>query len=1013
MPEGNRRVGVEVFASAAEASREMSTFKQSVSETGAAVSDANSRAAVAAQGLSSSSNAAAAALGATSTAATGTTRSVQQLDREIALAQRTLALWRGEIVAAEADENTDKAVLEGLRAEYKQLGAEIAVLRAEQRLLAVETATTASEERAATTATQQAAVAQTELTAATAAGAEASSLSAAQMLRVGGAVDKLALGVNTGARQLSVLAGAFSAASLPQFALIIGVSLLIGELLKLGKAKEVHVELNDKLIAQDIVLAQTAETAAERASKEKVVRGDLIAILSLLIDHSEKYNKAVEAQKNAQTELTLAQLRQEDAMNGVAASAGAFGENLGNAFVPGIKSAGQSVAEHTDEMQKNRAELDKNIESIIKFANETGKANDVIIRQAQEMGADADVIKRLTDELNSGLRAQRQWQAALDDQTIPAVNLRNTIEGEAQARKQLIERINGQVTAGKSLRDVVEANRSALEAELKSIKDGIDLDVAAGRVKGTHAAMQAELNRRIAEGHDGLEKYLAVVKASDEAHKNWSNSTDKATAAAKALALATNELVKESEIATAKDTVGDKGKFAALEEQVHAEIAAKRFALQQKNQLTADNNVLLLGIEQARIDRIKEDEIKARQEAATRIRAIYDAAIINEYDRHVAMVEKQVDEDRKFFTNLGISKNEIDALTTEARKGREDEFQRWFIEANRKSYEQIAKEGARFEHQLNQEKQREDAAFFKQQLRDFEQHEKEMQALIDKFGQRSGGHVAILDVNEIDKINNRLKALGLSVKGVDEHFGHATSNVHVFELRLKALERFSKGDYFGGLRASIKAVTLDMLESGQMAHTMGDLLESSFSRAVASGKSFLSTLGASLIQGMADIVAQVLKQIGLMLISKGIADVLMGIAINSNPFTAGAGTALIHAGTMEIVEGGLLGIAAGVVSGLGSLAGNAIQGNNSNSPTAGAGASGATTGGATPPRQQPASIIIDLSSSARQSQRPMHVTLELDRNVSNDLIQGKKVLTAGNIKDQNYKAVKRVVRKMK
>jgi hypothetical protein len=230
------------------------------------------------------------------------------------------------------------------------------------------------------------------------------------------------------------------------------------------------------------------------------------------------------------------------------------------------------------------------------------------------------------------------------------------------------------------------------------------------------------------------------------------------------------------------------------------------------------------------------------------------------------------------------------------------------------------------------------------------------------------------------------------VERVSDAFGRASRNARVFQAQLRALDRFDKGDMLGGLRASIQAVALDFLESGRAAEEMGGLIEGAFSAAVASGDNFIRTLGASLVEGMTQIIAQVLGQIGIMLISKGISDILMGIAWNANPLTPGAGSALIAAGTSEVIQGSLFSAAAGVVKGLGALAGNAIRGDKQS----GASASGATNATPAPgqPNPQTPPKVISFPTSPATSQ-PMALSVNIDRRGFKDALDGHEVVFEG------------------
>jgi hypothetical protein len=722
-------------------------------------------------------------------ATAGTARSAAVLGKEIAANQRVMAQLRIAIAENRAEILGLTIAMKSLEDQGKKDSVEATNLAARMELLDIETKQLVTSFGLLNAETGQMQLQLKNIPPVLDDTAEKAAFTTRQTVQLSAAASRMTGAAIPGARAIGLLAGSFSLAAIPQFALIIGAGILIGKMLELAKAKDVHIELNDKLIAQDIVMAQTAETAAERTSKEKVVRGDMIAILSLLIDHSQKYTKALDDQKNAQIDLTFAQIRQDEA-------AVKFGDDMGNLWVPGVKGAGQEVARLTEEMQKNQAELDKNIASMVKFANETGKANDVVIRQAQEMGADAETIKRLSDALNSATRAQQQWQAALDEQTIPAVNLRNTLEGEAQARKQLIERIQGQVAAGKPLRDIVEANRSALEAELKAIEHGIDLDVAAGKVKGTHAAMQAELTRRVSEGHDGLEKYLAVVRATDEAHKHWTNSTDKAAAAAKAYAIAIAEL--EAKISTAKsardEASGAITGFDQQEANVRTAIALKRKELNERLKMTLDQqrvvNSTLSELEAIQLATIGAKRAEAERQLAERLGQIEAAGYAKGSENKIAVlraeISKRYDAEADFVKKAGFNEQRQSEYLLSVRLALEAEYM-----GRRKA---IGDETRK--HELAEEQKLQDAItdLELKQLREAARHAMDAQRAWNEarkflFSQKQDASDA-----GIERFISQLKELGPAFADVDKNSQTMRTAIdfvrHAFDFSSKSAEMF-------------------------------------------------------------------------------------------------------------------------------------------------------------------------------------------------------------------------------
>src|SRR5689334_22699277 len=250
MPEGNnRRVGVEVFASAAEANRELSAFKQTVSETGAAASSANQRAAVAADGLSSSSRAAAASLGATSAAAGAVRVNMAQLERFYenvvrtqganSVAAQTLAKELG--IQSQAATQAAAAINEKSAADQKAAIAEeeaAAAAKARAAAAAEEAAflaALAGEQKTAEVATQSFSL---------------STSDTAKSMRIMGAESRLLGGGVQGlVRPLSLLVNGFGAFGGVQFLVIAGMGILISLLGRLFAGKSENLKLDSDSLA--------------------------------------------------------------------------------------------------------------------------------------------------------------------------------------------------------------------------------------------------------------------------------------------------------------------------------------------------------------------------------------------------------------------------------------------------------------------------------------------------------------------------------------------------------------------------------------------------------------------------------------------------------------------------------------------------------------------------------------------------------------------------------------------
>jgi hypothetical protein len=785
-------------------------------------------------------------------------------------------------------------------------------------------------------------------------GAAAADLNARQMIVTAAAAGKVTGAAIPGARAIGVLAGAFSGMAIPQLAVIIGLGILVGELFKLGKAKEEQIALDEAGLKIDAERTTAMHTGTLFTKERATVMHDFTAsnvALGLALADLTKKEKAEDEARRAATE-------GEVNYKTAASEVYLMNQLLGQTTEQLTKKEGEATAARVTAT----AAVQKEVEAYIKFGLEMRLSADAILEMARRTGAEIEVINALT--------------AALDTATFATLRFKS---GQNVISETRFKVAHDAAAVGQTLKHA-EAERRFTDA----------------------IAAQGDETVKLARETELTEKNL---KAFTETHRQGG-------AAARATA---NELVNLRKQAQDALAALNQDNFAARDAKINNDIQAERDHLKINKRDKEEALQYLAVREQALHDKVAQDRAVAEQRLIDEIRAIEIAGIVDVYDREVEALKLKSQQKALAIQQEFGATDQSEQLLLRMKQAYADEFARWFIDRNRKAFEQLTTEGGRFENQLNAERAKEDSVFFKESLKDWELHEKQIQALIDKFGQKSGGHVSVLDVNQVDRINSRLNALGLSVKAVDERFGHATSNIHVFELRLKALEKYNKGDFFGGLRASVQAVALDFLESGRAAEAMANVIEDSFSAGIAAGGNFVSAFGAALVSGMANIVAQVLGQIGIMLISRGVADVLMGLAINADPFTFGAGTALIAAGHAEILQGAAFSALAGIAKGLGSLASSAIKGDGGGSAASGAastGASGGSASGQTPQRPQP--TVINLPTTpAPPKQGPISITLRLDRNVAKDFIHGEQILTRTNIRGQHFQAVSAVVKKVK
>lgn len=135
-----------------------------------------------------------------------------------------------------------------------------------------------------TVATQAETVALEANTVALETNAASAGLTTRQIVQVGVAVDRMTGVIIPGGRAMGTLAASFSAAAIPQLAFIIGISLLIGELVKLARAKEDQIKLDKDQISLDSIRQPQGE-------RQVRVLADTTAAFRILSAHRADYEK--------------------------------------------------------------------------------------------------------------------------------------------------------------------------------------------------------------------------------------------------------------------------------------------------------------------------------------------------------------------------------------------------------------------------------------------------------------------------------------------------------------------------------------------------------------------------------------------------------------------------------------------------------------------------------------------------------------------------------------------------
>jgi hypothetical protein len=835
-------------------------------------------------------------------------------------------------------------------------------------------------------------------TAAVAANTAAHGASGAQLVRGTLALDRFAGASLGGARALGTLATVFSVASLAQIGFVVGAALVIDLLFKfLGPAQK-KVELNDKLLQQDIALANSAQSQAEAQERHRIVEANLTTTLTQLDENMKKADASTRKYEEAQRNLEFWQKLTANGTKDLTS----LTSDLTETTIRGseaLRGASEAVSKLQGARQTDTLEVEKNMKALEQQALDLHMGAAAMADHARNAGVDEEHIKKLTEALDDNHRALTEWGLAAENVKIRSLDLTATHEGEIETRARLMERINGEIAARKSEADVLAANRNAIEQQIKAIKDNIEIDVAAGKVKGTQAAQQAELNKRIAEGKDGLAEWVAKIHAADEAHKNWTAKVKVNTEALKENALA--QKAAAAMAANEPDTVDKKAA------QFKAETDKLRGEYKIRGDLTRENEELIRTIEVANLTTVANLRIKHEEEIQARLRDMRSAGASEGLARLKEDYAKALDEDQKFLRQR-LSAEETEARMEVDFRGREaanytarvhdyfDKMVKDLITVQTKGNEVMKK--------LDADRVKDAEAGFHEQAKEFEKMQQQIVRLTDqilKAQSARGGKAPNLfgiDPALVQKDVELLNKLGLTVADVDKHFGSASKSEEQLRQRLIQLDQEAQNGvtFFGQLTNALQVAANQMgatkTAAEEMEQSMASgikTMESGIMDAFAGITAGTESFGQAMKKMTLDLISQLAQQWGEYFIAKGIADIFF------DPPLGGA----------EIAGGTALMALAGVMKGLAGTGTSASAGTSAGAST--------SSGGATPGSssiQQRAPIFLPINASG-QKQGPQPVFVILDKSGTQSFLAGQGVVTSGSLSRDHKRQIEQIARK--
>jgi uncharacterized protein YukE len=795
---------------------------------------------------------------------------------------------------------------------------------------------------------------------------------------------------------------------------------LIGKLYELIQTKKELIEIDEKQVAVDALraksLSSVSSVAGEQAQQGTAlsrVNADMVASFHLLANEQSEYEKntkrlievvgALATKQHIEVVPNSIFVRKSTAdLNEETATLNATLGEQEKAMQPAIES-----------LRVIKSLYGLTTDQLLAYAEQTGSSTGQLEFFRKQIDSDLPALRALANEIasNTNKMADMERQAILTGLAVQQIKppkldldfLRSLSQDPNARIGAAVQSAMGGFTQGPpSVEQLFGAIRPELEGVRKEFREN------AAALASNQAEAKALYNTYVGQLDPMYQQWMQRLDAADQNMKAFTDHTKQAESAARALANTTSTLQKELEQAKAAASANDTGSLDARREQEEAAYQDRLRDLARNNQATRQNLDIALSIHKYHLAQIGSDTAKAYEAITNRVAEILATGEINDYDRHKALIQKQVNDDIAFMRQLGVDKTTINIRTGQLREAHEAQFFRWFIEESEKVNKQLLSDGIAYDKAVTEQRLAQSEAWFKGQLQQAEIYNKQIEALQQRFGKKQGGHAVTLDMRDLDDVNTRLEVLGATVESVDQHFGSGSKNLAQFSLRLRAIELIAQGHPFKALAIEAQQLSEQMRNSQTDAerwasfltnavNQMGSNIESGFEGLVNGTATFAQVMKKIIF----DLIASMAEQWGSYYLALGIADLFW------NPAK----------GAAELAAGAALMALAGVLHALGG----SHQQSTAASASAGAGASrsgaaNATT--ATPDRQrEPRTTIVPFPTSAARTVIVNQVLNEGEtRNWLESTFNGhmKKsgTLTRGNIQNLHKDIVRKVVKEV-
>lgn len=242
-----------------------------------------------------------------------------------------------------------------------------------------------------------------------------------------------------------------------------------------------------------------------------------------------------------------------------------------------------------------------------------------------------------------------------------------------------------------------------------------------------------------------------------------------------------------------------------------------------------------------------------------------------------------------------------------------------------------------------------------------------------------------------DDLIEKMQRLGESVQSLGDKFGGVATNAYQLRYQIEAMDAFTAGDIFGGLKASLQSLGAGLLTNAQMWVSLGQAI----------GNALRGSAGEVQNWGML-LLSTVLSVFGQIAIQMGTAMITMGSILSA--------TILFAAQGANMVTNGILMVALGV--GL-VAAGAALAPRGGTSAATGTASAATASGGAggsqgrerrTPRREFPTSgeITVNVNFNSGKNDKIAKIML--------GMLEKEGAITVDSLKGRHNRSVRRAVR---